>query len=98
MSVVEVGRRGKSAMSSAATARFEVPKVRPPPPRNKNPTCARPRITPLFSEKREEKGTPVGVVYRAQGPALGSWGDRLPAGPLPLLTLIDSLLLRAHFR
>ena len=26
-----------------------------------------------------EKGTPVGVVYRAQGPALGSWGDWLPA-------------------
>eukprot|EP00976_Prorocentrum_cordatum_P094167 1189682-Prorocentrum_minimum.AAC.1 len=26
-----------------------------------------------------EKGTPVGVVYKAQGPALGSWGDRLPA-------------------
>eukprot|EP00959_Pyramimonas_sp_CCMP1952_P289784 6060588-Pyramimonas_sp.AAC.1 len=27
-----------------------------------------------------EKGTPAGVVYnRAQGPALGSWGDRRPA-------------------
>ena len=26
-----------------------------------------------------EKGTPAGVVYRAQGPALGSWEDRPPA-------------------
>eukprot|EP00976_Prorocentrum_cordatum_P118227 1196431-Prorocentrum_minimum.AAC.4 len=25
-----------------------------------------------------EKGTPAGVVYRAQGPALGSWDDRPP--------------------
>eukprot|EP00976_Prorocentrum_cordatum_P060557 1175957-Prorocentrum_minimum.AAC.3 len=29
--------------------------------------------------RREEKGTPVGVVYRAQGPALGSWEDQPPA-------------------
>eukprot|EP00959_Pyramimonas_sp_CCMP1952_P273369 5713803-Pyramimonas_sp.AAC.1 len=27
----------------------------------------------------EEKGTPVGVVYRAQGPALGGWEDQPPA-------------------
>ena len=27
----------------------------------------------------QKKGTPVGVVYRAQGPALGSWEDRPPA-------------------
>jgi hypothetical protein len=33
----------------------------------------------MSNHSREEKGTPVGVVYRAQGPALGSWGDRLPA-------------------
>eukprot|EP00976_Prorocentrum_cordatum_P082386 1184796-Prorocentrum_minimum.AAC.1 len=26
-----------------------------------------------------EKGFPVGVVYRARGPALGSWEDRPPA-------------------
>eukprot|EP00976_Prorocentrum_cordatum_P091721 1188639-Prorocentrum_minimum.AAC.1 len=26
-----------------------------------------------------EKGTPVGVVYRAQGPALGSWDVQPPA-------------------
>eukprot|EP00976_Prorocentrum_cordatum_P068537 1179185-Prorocentrum_minimum.AAC.2 len=26
-----------------------------------------------------EKGTPVGVVYRARGPALGSWEDQPPA-------------------
>ena len=29
--------------------------------------------------RREEKGTPVGVVYRAQGPALGSWEVQPPA-------------------
>eukprot|EP00976_Prorocentrum_cordatum_P060698 1176011-Prorocentrum_minimum.AAC.8 len=28
---------------------------------------------------RVEKGTSVGVVYRARGPALGSWEDRPPA-------------------
>eukprot|EP00959_Pyramimonas_sp_CCMP1952_P114988 2403951-Pyramimonas_sp.AAC.1 len=27
----------------------------------------------------EEKGTPVGVVDKARGPALGSWEDRPPA-------------------
>eukprot|EP00959_Pyramimonas_sp_CCMP1952_P324176 6784796-Pyramimonas_sp.AAC.1 len=27
----------------------------------------------------KEEGTPVGVVYRARGPALGSWEDRPPA-------------------
>eukprot|EP00959_Pyramimonas_sp_CCMP1952_P082850 1731556-Pyramimonas_sp.AAC.1 len=27
----------------------------------------------------QKKGTLAGVVYRAQGPALGSWEDRPPA-------------------
>eukprot|EP00976_Prorocentrum_cordatum_P060703 1176012-Prorocentrum_minimum.AAC.4 len=35
-----------------------------------------------YTEERTfmlQKGTPVGVVYRAQGPALGSWEDLPPA-------------------
>ena len=32
---------------------------------------------PPFAPLGGKKGTPEGVVYRAQGPALGSWEDRL---------------------
>eukprot|EP00959_Pyramimonas_sp_CCMP1952_P268032 5604293-Pyramimonas_sp.AAC.1 len=35
--------------------------------------------TPVGPDGNEKKGTPVGVVYRAQGSALGSWEDRPPA-------------------
>eukprot|EP00959_Pyramimonas_sp_CCMP1952_P473419 9501722-Pyramimonas_sp.AAC.1 len=31
------------------------------------------------SSEEKEKGTPIGVVYRARGPALGSWEHLPPA-------------------
>ena len=37
-----------------------------------------PPLTVAISAAKE-KGTPVGVVYRARGPALGSWEDQAPA-------------------
>eukprot|EP00976_Prorocentrum_cordatum_P085763 1186229-Prorocentrum_minimum.AAC.1 len=40
------------------------------------PPC--PPCPPCPCDSLEEKGTPVGVVYRTRGPALGSWEDRPP--------------------
>eukprot|EP00959_Pyramimonas_sp_CCMP1952_P013232 279240-Pyramimonas_sp.AAC.1 len=72
--------------------RLGFPTRRPPPRRTpplraaaaaapRTPPLRRPENRPLVSANREEqeKGTPVGVVYRAHGPALGSWEDRPPA-------------------
>eukprot|EP00976_Prorocentrum_cordatum_P088073 1187164-Prorocentrum_minimum.AAC.1 len=33
----------------------------------------------MTQSSHQKKGTPAGVVNRAQGPALGSWEDRPPA-------------------
>eukprot|EP00976_Prorocentrum_cordatum_P092405 1188922-Prorocentrum_minimum.AAC.1 len=37
------------------------------------------------------KGTPVGVVDKAQGPALGSWEDRRPPAAYVLILLLPAL-------
>eukprot|EP00959_Pyramimonas_sp_CCMP1952_P312915 6550003-Pyramimonas_sp.AAC.1 len=43
------------------------------------PSCPARGLVPCRPERRGLPGSPVGVVYRAQGPALGSWEVQPPA-------------------
>eukprot|EP00976_Prorocentrum_cordatum_P088132 1187187-Prorocentrum_minimum.AAC.2 len=79
-------RRGRGQGEAACRAKWRIWSRRGPTPPGGGPLATRrPRLLLSTPTRKHtcvaptQKGTPVGVVNRARGPALGSWEDRPPA-------------------